>query len=215
MAEPQWLGINSTPVQDESNRQLDELLTEVSALAIRLKQDARRVQSSVNVPGGGHNVLRMLRLFGALTVPQIARLDSTSRQNIQTVVNRLEKQGCVESTPNPAHKRSGLLRLTDRGVAASDVVSRNANEYQEKVLAHLSQSDLTRATELLRIIRNTLCEAAAPIAQNEPKNVVSTQLSNQSQRTEGRSSKANPTRLDGVQMPQTVFEENELPISLL
>jgi hypothetical protein len=83
------------------------------------------------------------------------------------------------------------------------------------VLAHLSQSDLTRATELLRIIRNTLCEAAAPIAQNEPKNVVSTQLSNQSQRTEGRSSKANPTRLDGVQMPQTVFEENELPISLL
>src|SRR6266404_3443610 len=94
---------------------LDQLLLEVNALAIRLRQEARRGQTPDELPSGGDNVLTLLAKHGALTVPQIGRLNSTSRQNIQIIVNRLARENCVELAHNPAHKRSELVRLTDRG----------------------------------------------------------------------------------------------------
>ena len=50
-------------------------------------------------------------------MPQIAQKRFTSRQNIQILVDRLEKQAHVEILGNPAHKRSVLVRLTELGRA--------------------------------------------------------------------------------------------------
>jgi len=208
-ASPQDTTANSP--KDELRAQLDQLLTEVCALALRLRQDARRVQIQGELPAGGHNVLRMLGQFGALTVPQIARLVSTSRQNIQTVVNRLQKEGCVESAINPAHKRSGLLRLTERGVASLEIVSRHTDAYKEKLLPHLSEVDLTKATELLRVIHQSVCEVAPSSVQNGPKNVTLAQVSPGPEALFPDAT----SRLGGVQLAQTASEENELPVSLL
>ena len=193
---------NTNPPQDELRGRLEELLTEVSALSIRLKQDA----------SGGHNVLRMLRRFGALTVPQMARLDSTSRQNIQTVVNRLERRGCVESTQNPAHKRSELVRLTDRGVAFLEAVSRNEEASKERMLPRISKADLAQASDLLRSIREAL---GTPSRRNEPGAGTPPQPVEKSARTEGLSSKAKLRKPERVQLEQTSSEDNELPICLL
>src|SRR5215475_5327093 len=154
--------------QDELRSQLNQLLSEVGLLAIRLKQEARRFQSLGGVPSGGHNVLNLLHRLGNLTVPQLARLDSTSRQNIQTVVNRLEKEGCVESASNPAHKRSELIRLTDRGLASLRVLSRNADAYKDKLLPRIAKDDLAKATELLRNIRKALSVNMASAAEHKP-----------------------------------------------
>jgi DNA-binding MarR family transcriptional regulator len=192
------------PLQEDLQRQLDELLTEVSALAIRLRQDARRVQISGYLPAGGHNVLKMLHRFGTLTVPQMARLDSTSRQNIQTVVNRLEREGCVTSAPNPAHKRSELVRLTDRGVASLETISRNAEAYRNKVLPNLSEGELARATELLRSIRAGLTANFTP--------------PDGSLKRTGRPSfepRAQAAREESGSKESAASEENELPVSLL
>jgi DNA-binding MarR family transcriptional regulator len=189
-----------TPAIEELASHLEELLTEVGALAIRVEQDARRVQATSDLPAGGSNVLRMLNRFGSLTVPQMARLDSTSRQNIQTIVNRLERAGCVVLSPNPAHKRSELVKLSDRGIASLEVVSRSADSYRKKLLPHLSKADLARASGLLRTIRKALGDEASP---RPPQTKLAA-------RTPEPDSKPRQTH-----RVQVSFEESELPVNLL
>lgn len=206
------------PIQEDLQGQLDKLLTEVTALAIRLRQDARRVQISGDLPAGGHNVLKMLHRFGTLTVPQMARLDSTSRQNIQTVVNRLEREGCVGSARNPAHKRSELVGLTDRGVASLEMISRRVDAYKEKLLSHLSGVELARAAELLRSIREGLSPDSAPPAETGQTHVGRRESPNRARATTPGPSfepTAQRARREIVLKEPASSEENELPVSLL
>ena|SRR5215813_8402930 len=51
-----------------------------------------------------------------LSVPQLARISNTSRQNVQIIMDRLRLSGWVETRVNPAHKRSPLYRMTSHGL---------------------------------------------------------------------------------------------------
>ena len=91
-----------------TDQSIATLLSEVNALAIRLTQ-------RTDLPKAEHWVLDIINRSGPLTVPQIARQRSTSRQNIQILVDRLEMDGRVALQGNPAHKRSALVCLTEEG----------------------------------------------------------------------------------------------------
>jgi DNA-binding MarR family transcriptional regulator len=116
----------------------------------------------------------VLAEHGPQTVPQIARLRGTSRQNIQILVNRLETDGCVELSSNPAHKRSGLVQLTGPG---RDLFGRAA-EQEDRFLAGLagrvSAGEVASATSLLHQFRLMLTQAERPgevsVAAKVPEN---------------------------------------------
>jgi DNA-binding MarR family transcriptional regulator len=80
--------------------------------------DQRRTGMSVGV----RNVLDQLRRGGDLTVPALARAQDLSRQFVQRMVNDARGAGWVEVVENPAHRRSGLVRLTRSGATAIDAV---------------------------------------------------------------------------------------------
>src|SRR6184192_1276169 len=90
---------------------LEALFEEVRLLAKRLRLPGNSTEPGDAVGAGEISVLRALSEQGTQTVPQIARLRGTSRQNIQILVNRLASQGLVEFSSNPAHKRSELVNL--------------------------------------------------------------------------------------------------------
>ena len=94
---------------------LQVLFAEATALANQLRKTAASGPRQADSPGGGWSVLQVLGRLGPLTVPAIARNRTVSRQSIQTLVNRLEPHGCVALAANPAHKKSGLVHLTDIG----------------------------------------------------------------------------------------------------
>src|SRR5687768_7317767 len=50
-----------------------------------------------------------------LTVPQIARQMGLTRQSVHATVKHLIKDGLVELEPNADHRRSQLVRMTERG----------------------------------------------------------------------------------------------------
>jgi len=133
----------------ELNGELEVFLAEVGSLAKALR---------VEEPAGGNEALEILGRFGPRTVPQIARMRGTSRQNIQIVVNRLDREGHVELRPNPAHKRSDLVLLTEKGRAAAEEVLSSRNGVRELLRAKISGSQVTAATELLRQARELLAE---------------------------------------------------------
>ena len=198
-------GTAATDPDENLLRHLEELLTQVSALATRLRQDERKVQAAGDLPVGGTHVLRLLSERGTLTVPQIARLNCTSRQNIQILVNRLEKEGCVESVPNPAHKRSELVRLTSRGQASLTAVVQNGDSYKEKLMPRLSREELVRASELLRSIREALGPARP---SSTPGEMARTGRFPASYPASGHK----PGRVPADEGP---IEEDGLPVSLL
>jgi DNA-binding MarR family transcriptional regulator len=152
----------STSPQEGSHLRVEALLAEVNALSIRLNSIGRGHGSQGGLPTAAYAVLQMLQRQGPHTVPQIARRRSTSRQNIQSLVNRLESQGCVELTRNPAHRRSALVNLTGRG---RTLLLQEAEAYKlmlDNLAGDIPELELADATRLLNAIRQLLSEAKAP-----------------------------------------------------
>jgi len=119
----------SQPVRSdlEPTGRLELLLTEVLRLAGQAQRTGllRRTESQL---------LIILNSTGPQTVPQVARHLTTSRQSIQMIINRLQRQGLVELILNPAHQRSSLIRLSSSGQEAA----KTAAEQTRQLLARLA-----------------------------------------------------------------------------
>ena len=139
------------------------LLSEIVALAIRLRRGFP--QDPEQLPAGGQEVLETLEAHGDQTVPQIARLRGTSRQNIQILVNKLQGDGCIELTNNPAHKRSNLVRATNKGSARLLNARRARQTSLETLSSVVPQADVLATTATLRRIRQTFLNSTEPVAQ--------------------------------------------------
>lgn len=111
-------GVNETD-GGLASEELTDRLTEVFDLVGPLyRRTQRKVEQDVSVEGlsvGVRAVLNLLREHGPMTVPQMGRAQALSRQFVQRMVNDAAARGLVESAPNPAHKRSSLIRLTEQG----------------------------------------------------------------------------------------------------
>jgi DNA-binding MarR family transcriptional regulator len=93
-------------------------------------------------------VMEFLYPGEALSVPDIARRYDVSRQHIQVIVNGLVTRGLVRSAPNPKHKRSRLIRLSDLGRDSFEEIRRNETAVVQHLFAGISDDALetTRAT---------------------------------------------------------------------
>ena len=81
------------------------------AMAARADEHAQAEGISV----ADRAVLEFLSAGEALAVPKIAARYDVSRQHVQVTVNRLRDKGLVRTRPNPRHKRSPLIELTQDG----------------------------------------------------------------------------------------------------
>src|SRR6266404_4671174 len=132
---------------------IQTLLDEIMALAIRLRQGI--AHGKQELPPGGQQVLEVLLRHGDQTVPQIARLRGTSRQNIQILVNHLRAGGCVDLVGNPSHKRSRLVCATQKGEKLL-LAARRVDDASLTMLASLvPATDIASTIAILRRIRQT------------------------------------------------------------
>lgn len=96
---------------------IEDLIIEIVATFFLLRAEGMRI-GVVSPSGEGYwSVLRLLKVNGAQTVPQIARYRYVPRQSVQKLANEMLADGVIELVNNPAHKRSKLLRLTSKGEA--------------------------------------------------------------------------------------------------
>ncbi|GAA3160941.1 MarR family transcriptional regulator [Planomonospora alba] len=116
----------------------------------------RRAQRRVeqDVPGEGLSVgvravLNMLREHGPMTVPQMGRAQALSRQFVQRMVNEAAARHLAEPVPNPAHKRSSLIRLTPEGRALIDAVAERERAVLSRAGGELTAADLDGCVRVL------------------------------------------------------------------
>ena len=157
---------NGQSTADAASREkLQVLFAEATALANQLRKTAALVPRQANSHVGGQSVLQVLDRLGPLTVPAIARNRTVSRQSIQTLINRLEAQGYVAFAANPAHKKSGLVYLTDHGRKLVAATTARESKNSEALLPYVSESRLVPAARLLRQLRELLARNGLPPAE--------------------------------------------------
>lgn len=93
---------------------------------------------------------------GGLPVAHIARSMGLTRQSVHRTVDLLAQDGLLESAPNPHHRRAMLIRLTPRGRAALEKVTRVQIQWSNRLAARLSATELRDAVRLLRTVRQRL-----------------------------------------------------------
>lgn len=135
---------------------IDELINEVRLLFNALVQRGEQIHAGLGVTMAQRAVLEFLQKNGPATVPDIARQRRVSRQHIQMLVNPLIDSGAVEKIDNPAHKRSGLIRLTGGGEKTISEMQEKETRALERSGLTLSGKELKQATYALRSVRQSV-----------------------------------------------------------
>ncbi len=136
------------------NPKLAELLKRIQTLHADLEalrptlydSDANALQTTL---------IHLLGEHKKLTVPKLAKLHQSSRQNIQVVMNELLTLGIVTTVTNPKHKSSKLFTLTTVGEA---ILEHNHKAYE----AFLSQMDIEGDYDAALTLLEKLSKALHP-----------------------------------------------------
>jgi DNA-binding MarR family transcriptional regulator len=112
-------------------------------------------------------VMESLYEGGPQTVPQVARSKSVTRQHIQTLVDQLLEAGLAVGAPNPDHKRSPLIELTQLGHEAFEDMQRREQSLLTQLTAALPARDLMIAVETIRKLNEQLQQLHVGAKENE------------------------------------------------
>lgn len=130
-------------------RRLPELFAIVGPLYRRAQRAVERDEHHEGISVGVRAVLEMLRTHGPLTVPEMGRTQSLSRQFVQRMVNDAAAAGLVETRENPRHRRSRLIALTERGAATMDRVAARELSVMTGLGAQYTDADLDACLRVL------------------------------------------------------------------
>jgi len=132
---------------------VEQLFAEVEALSTALRT-AVPVQGRLS--HAARRVLALLRDAGPMTVPQVARARGTSRQNIQSMADRLVAAGWLEYEANPDHRRSDRLRLTDAGRQVLGAANRHHIARLGTLAGAVSEAEVGTCLAVVRRLRDGL-----------------------------------------------------------
>ncbi len=89
-------------------------------------------------------------------VSWLARDMGASRQNVQRIVNDLEKEGLVVFQPNPHHRRAQLVVLTDKGKRAFDAAANRQVPWVDALSEGFDLVDIATAHQIMLTLRGRL-----------------------------------------------------------
>jgi len=103
-------------------------------------------------------VLEFLFPDRQLTVPDIARRYQVTRQHVHATANRLFDRDLVQTVDNPHHKRSPLLRLSDRGDQLFRRIRRREQQVLDELFADIEIADIAITRRTLQRLLDQLHE---------------------------------------------------------
>ncbi|MES5817825.1 MarR family transcriptional regulator [Streptomyces sp. RG80] len=141
---------------DELGHRVGEVFDLIGAL---YRRGLRKLEQGEEIEGasvGVRSVLVLLHRYGAMTVPQMARIMALTRQFVQRMTNDATDRGWVEATPNPAHQRSSLIRITDEGEAVITAILAREHALNRQVGGgELTEAELRACTRVLKEMLRT------------------------------------------------------------
>jgi DNA-binding MarR family transcriptional regulator len=115
----------------------------------RLKALGDELHGDLDVTTAMRAVMETLSDAGPMTVPQIAKLKGVTRQHIQLLADALVDAGLASVKENPAHRRSSLITLTEKGRRAFAKMRAREAPLIEELSGEFEAQELERATVVL------------------------------------------------------------------
>jgi DNA-binding MarR family transcriptional regulator len=89
-------------------------------------------------------------------VAWLARDMGANRQNVQRIVNDLEREGLVTFAPNPHHRRAQLVVLTEKGKATFEAAMRLQAPWVDTLAEGLEVEDIETTHGVMTALRKKL-----------------------------------------------------------
>lgn len=140
----------------DTSHRLIKVLDEAVALNFRLQRVAEELHRQGPASSARRGILRALSDDGPQSVPAMARSRGVTRQHVQTLVNSLMEEGLVENAPNPAHRKSVLIQLTDAGKQAVRDNTRREAVLVKECTPYVEREELETAFDVLHRVREFL-----------------------------------------------------------
>jgi DNA-binding MarR family transcriptional regulator len=142
-----------------------ELLANLSALILLWDSPALQgdilAKSGESIDQQSHSALRHLFAWGPMRPTALAEVLATGASHVSKIVRRLEGDGFVERTTDPADGRATLISLTESGEEAARGVYALGDRMIAEVLEDWSPADIRRYTDLTeRFVKDAIDSAA-------------------------------------------------------
>lgn len=147
---------------DAIAHRLAEVYLLVGPLYRRVLREVEDAAPRNRVSAGVRAVLDQLRRHGPMTVPEIGRSQSLSRQFVQRMTDEARAAGLVERIDNPRHRRSKLIAPTARGRAVIDDVVGREHERLRAVARDLDGADVDATLRVLTAMVDALDDIEPP-----------------------------------------------------
>lgn len=140
---------------DDLGHRISEVFDLIGALYRRGLRKLEQGEEIEGVSVGVRSVLTLLHRYGPMTVPQMGRVMTLTRQFVQRMVNDALTRGWAEAIPNPAHQRSSLIRITDDGTAVITAILAREHALNRQVGGDLTEAELRACTRVLKQMMKT------------------------------------------------------------
>jgi DNA-binding MarR family transcriptional regulator len=140
---------------DDLGHRISEVFDLIGALYRRGLRKLEQGEEIEGVSVGVRSVLTLLHRYGPMTVPQMGRVMTLTRQFVQRMVNDAVARGWAEAIPNPAHQRSSLIRITDDGAAVITAILAREHALNRQVGGDLTEAELRACTRVLKEMMKT------------------------------------------------------------
>jgi DNA-binding MarR family transcriptional regulator len=217
---PQVTGEEAKLSRQERTSLATQLVSQITLTARLLSDTSAASRSDSALTPASLAVLQAIAREGQQGVPEIARSQAVSRQNVQMIINRMLARGYVEELSNPAHKRSLLFTLTEAGhsILADHKTARKV--WETKLVESLDGAELHAALSALSRIHRwlateTRCAVVKSQMTGQPKPSRNLTRNRTKVRRPSRVPDFHSVRPVSTPPDSTFSEPTELPYNLL
>lgn len=104
----------------------------------------------IQISAGQSGVLYLLKMKDGLKMSELSRLLDIDNSAITRVVDRLEKNGYVERSLNPADRRQFLINITEKGKRDIKIVQEISNKTNDKIMEGFTEEEIGIFVSVLR-----------------------------------------------------------------
>lgn len=137
---------------------LANLLKEIRNNYQLLKKGAEFVHKGSDLSVGVRGVIEILHDHGGMTVPHLAKIRHLSRQSMQVMVDQMQNVGWVVAKPNPFHKKSSIIELTEEGKKAYKNMQEQEIKQMKRLDIDIPAKKLEDALKLVEHINKRIDE---------------------------------------------------------
>ncbi len=152
----------------DSEKALYAVLDQIRLSFNLMRTIGDQMHQDVGISAAMRAVLERLARGGPQTVPAMARTRNVSRQHIQKLVDTLGAAGLIDLEPNPAHKRSPLIVLSEEGRQLFARIEAREAPVIAAVAEKMAGRDLGLTARTLRALAAALAEVEAAQAKDRP-----------------------------------------------